>query len=967
MDIKEKNYGTDTGTALTKHLSPVTVWALAFGCAVGWGAFVMPGTTFLPTAGPIGSLLGMAIGAVIMFIIGANYHYLMNKFGGFGGAYTFAGKVLGSDNGFLCAWFLILTYIAVLWANATALSLIMRYLFGDLFCFGFSYTIAGYTVYFGEALLSVAVIALACFICMIGNKAASIAQTLFAICLIVGVVVCFIGVLSAGKIQNAVDPAFASNGSGLSQVFAIVILAPWAFIGFESVSHSTAEFKFPVKKALPIMGFALFTGALAYVLLTLCAASAAPEGFTGWRDYIANLGNLNGIEGLPTFYAIKSAMGTPGLAALGIAAVGGIATGLIANFFALSRLLFSMSKDEMLPGWFGKLGKRKTPVNALLLIALVSFVIPFLGRTAISWIVDVTTIGATIVYACVSISAFIAGKRDRKPKYMILGAIGFIISLIFILFFTLPGLQTDNKLATESFIILVVWSIVGIAVFRLLMKRDKSRKIGKSEIAWLVLFFLILLVSTIWLQDVTADKAASMRQDIRAYYSESENTDEQSIDLYVEERTDEFRGEITSRIYVHVLLVAVSFIIIYSIFLVIRKSQQQAEIERARAEDVSRAKSVFLSNMSHDIRTPMNAITGYTTLALKKESLPVDTKEYLEKIDYSSKHLLSLINDILDMSRIESGKMEIEPTPGDLVGMMDEIYDIFILQMQAKKLTYTVDSSGVTDRFVVFDKNRLHRVLMNLISNALKFTPENGSITVTLTETGKSNEGVDFELRVKDTGIGMSKEFAEHVFEAFERERDKTVNQIQGTGLGMSITKSFVDLMHGDIHVETEKGKGSEFIINITFPEATEEEIAELMKEENNAADSVDFSGMKLLLVEDNPINKEIAFAILEGVGFTVEYAENGKVALDLVESSEPGRFDAILMDVQMPVMNGYDATRAIRSLGGERSVVPIIAMSANAFEEDVKEALAAGMDAHIAKPIDINAMMETLTKILKK
>ena len=578
-----------------------------------------------------------------------------------------------------------------------------------------------------------------------------------------------------------------------------------------------------------------------------------------------------------------------------------------------------------------------------------------------------TTIGATIVYAYTSISAFVTGKRDKKIKYMITGLIGFIISVIFILFFTLPSLQTENKLSTESFIILVIWSIIGIVVFRLMMQRDRSHKIGKSEIAWLVLFFLILSVSTIWFQDVIDDKSDNMRQDIREYYAEAEGRDPEIVERYIQERTDEFRREIISRTYVHILLIATSFIVIYSIFRIIRKRQQLAETEKTRAEDVSRAKSIFLSNMSHDIRTPMNAITGYTALALRKNDLPEDTKTYLEKIDASSKHLLSLINDILDMSRIESGKMELDPAPADLVKMMDEIYDVFIMQMQIKKLTYTVDSSGITDRYAVFDKNRLNRVLMNLISNALKFTPENGTITVTLTETGKTDAGVKYELRVKDNGIGMSPEFAEHVFEAFERERDKTVDQIQGTGLGMSITKSIVDMMNGKIRVETEKGKGTEFIIDLSFPEATDDEIAELTKQEGAATEEVDFSGMRLLLAEDNPINKEIAFMILEEAGFTVEHAENGKIALDMIESSEPGRFDAVLMDVQMPVMNGYDAAKAIRSLDPERAKVPIIAMSANAFAEDVQEALAAGMDAHIAKPIDIKVMMDTLSKVLKK
>ena len=212
--------------ALPKYLSPVAVWALSFGCAVGWGSFVMPGTTFLPTAGPVGSLLGLLIGAAIMFVIGVNYHWLMNRYPGPGGAYTYAKKALGSDHGFLCAWLLLLTYVAIIWANSTALSLIMRYLFGDLFCFGFSYTIAGYTVYFGEVLLSVAVLALTCGVCMVGRRLVSWVQTALALILLLGVVVCFVGVLIHGNGLSALEPAYAANDAPVAQIFAIVILAP---------------------------------------------------------------------------------------------------------------------------------------------------------------------------------------------------------------------------------------------------------------------------------------------------------------------------------------------------------------------------------------------------------------------------------------------------------------------------------------------------------------------------------------------------------------------------------------------------------------------------------------------------------------------------------------------------------------------------------------------------------------------
>ena len=412
--------------------------------------------------------------------------------------------------------------------------------------------------------------------------------------------------------------------------------------------------------------------------------------------------------------------------------------------------------------------------------------------------------------------------------------------------------------------------------------------------------------------------------------------------------------------------------------------QRQIELiaQKERAEEANRAKSTFLSNMSHDIRTPMNAIIGYLNLAkeLHKicEACPLYTKEpckdeipdkmydFLKKIDASSQHLLALINDVLEMSRIESGKMELELDGMNIVTAIDEVYDMFATQMKGKKISFSVDATNVRDKFVVCDKNRLNRVLLNLLSNAYKFTPEGGKISVTLNQIGDSHDGAaDYELRVKDSGIGMTPEFAAKVFEAFERERTSTVSKIQGTGLGMAITKSIVDLMGGTIRVETELHKGTEFIVNVAFKLADEmrEEIA---AENKQAAQIVDFENKKLLLVDDIEVNREIAKMLLESEGFIVDTASDGKDAVEKVAATQAGDYDAILMDIQMPIMNGYEAAKKIRELANPAlAQIPIIAMTANAFSEDVKAALDAGMNAHIAKPIDVPKMMETLAKIL--
>ena len=409
----------------------------------------------------------------------------------------------------------------------------------------------------------------------------------------------------------------------------------------------------------------------------------------------------------------------------------------------------------------------------------------------------------------------------------------------------------------------------------------------------------------------------------------------------------------------------------------LKLQQKELIAQKERAEEANKAKSTFLSNMSHDIRTPMNAIVGYLNLAKDlhkvceacplyqnepcKNNIPDRMFDFLKKIDASSQHLLALINDVLEMSRIESGKMELELAPVDIVETMEEVQDMFATQMKGKNISFSVEAA-VEEKFVVCDKNRLNRVLLNLLSNAYKFTPEGGKISVKLNQLNVEDNVVNFELRVKDSGIGMTPEFAAKVFEAFERERTSTVSKIQGTGLGMAITKSIVDMMNGTIKVITAPGEGTEFVIYVSFKIADEMR-EKVIAENKKAARVIDFTNKKLLLVDDIEVNREIAKMLLESEGFIVDTAADGK---DAVEKAAANIYDAVLMDIQMPIMNGYEAAKKIRELSDKKfSQVPIVAMTANAFSEDVKAALDAGMNAHIAKPIDVPKMMETLAKIL--
>ena len=531
-----------------------------------------------------------------------------------------------------------------------------------------------------------------------------------------------------------------------------------------------------------------------------------------------------------------------------------------------------------------------------------------------------------------------------------------------------------------------------------------------------------------------------------------------------------------------------------------RKINQALSEAVAAAEAASRAKSTFLSNMSHDIRTPMNAIIGFTTLAVSNIDNQERVKDYLTKTLSSSRHLLALINDILDMSRIESGKLQLEETEVNLPEMLHDIKTIVGGQVHAKQLELYMDALDVTDEDVYCDRTRMGQILLNLLSNAIKFTPAGGTVSVRVRQfAGTVRDCAQYEFRVRDNGIGMSPEFAQKIFEPFERERTSTVSRIQGTGLGMAITRNIVEMMGGTIKVQTEKNRGTEFIICLPLRMQTgtrrEEKIAELaglkalvVDDDFNTCDSVtkmlvkvgmraewtlsgkeavlrarqsiemsdayhayiidwrlpdmngievtrrirslnddtpiiiltaydwsdieveakaagvtafcskpmfmsdlretlmsalgqkltdasqellpeknaDFKDKHILLVEDNELNREIAQEILREYGFRVDTAENGEVAVERVSTAAPGSYDLVLMDVQMPVMDGYTATRKIRALDDPaRAKLPIIAMTANAFDEDRRNALESGMNGFLSKPIVIGDLVQELHKIL--
>ena len=384
------------------------------------------------------------------------------------------------------------------------------------------------------------------------------------------------------------------------------------------------------------------------------------------------------------------------------------------------------------------------------------------------------------------------------------------------------------------------------------------------------------------------------------------------------------------------------------------------------AENANKAKTDFLSNMSHDIRTPMNAIIGMTSLIRHDAGNKDKVIEYADKIDISSQHLLGIINDVLDMSKIEAGKTVFKYTDFSILDFITELNTIFHSQIEEKNQTLTIIKENIRHEWVNGDKVHLMQIFSNLVSNAVKYTQEGGKIQFLVEECEtKSSVYAKYRFLVSDNGIGMSADFKETIFDAFTRAESSVTNKIQGTGLGMAITKNLVEAMGGTIDVESELGQGSCFEVLIDLRIAEDRKVVLTAQEEIDEPDSNTLKGMRFLCAEDNELNAEILMELLKIEGAECIICENGERVLEAFEQSAPGDYDMILMDVQMPVMNGYDATRAIRRSSHELAkTIPIIAMTANAFSEDIQHSLAAGMNAHISKPVDMKTLEKTIRSI---
>ena len=959
-------------SAQKPHLSRLAAWALAFGCALGWDSFVLPWTSFLPKAGPLGTVLGLLAGGFVMGVIAWNYHFMVSRRPGPGGVYAYATEAFGVDHGFLCAWFLCIVYVSITWMDAAVLAYFVQHAWRIGLQFGFHYVVSGYEVGLGHILLSSAGIAIAALICCRRRLSAWV-QTALALVFAAGVLACFAAALlrHEGGLRT-MAPAFAPGGGRpLMQVFGIVALSPWLFIGFESISHSSGEFRFPRRRTFGVMAAALLTSVAAYVLLafipTLVPWIPSDGQFTTWPDAVAHIAKPNDAAFSTAGRAF--AIGRWGLVITTATFFAAIFTNLIGNTVAASRLLAAMADDGCLPAWFGRKNGDGAPGNAILASACVSVFIFALGETVIGIVVDLALVGAALAYAYTSAATFRLAREAGRRLARFTGFFGLILSVAIILLFLLPNFSSHTAtMATESYLVLIVWCIVGLLVFLSVFRRDSSRRFGKSPVVWLALFATILFLSVLWVRKTTHDTTEAafgdivrlhddMCQDLSASDIHWHGTASLRESLRVEQTY--VNGSIMSHSFVQTFITILSLALMLGLFNIHRRRERELEREKVAA------KSYFFSTVSHDIRTPLNAIIGFSEV-LKKGSLSaLERDKAIDSIVISGKTLLALINDVLDLSKLESGKMEIVPEPTDCHHLMRGVMDAF--RIAGGKSDIELRCRVEPMPLLMLDPQRLRQIVFNLVGNAVKFTTKGFVELRACYERAAGSDSGTFRLAVEDTGCGIGEEDLKRIATAYVQVGSRNARN-GGTGLGLAICRQLAAAMGGGLGVASVLGKGSTFSITIPGVEiAPDDHPAQAAPEgaegrPSAMQDAPAARPRRLLLVDDKKVNLLVLQAMLKDMGrFEIVLAMDGQEALQALRAPGAAPFDLVLTDLWMPNLDGEGLVRAIRA---DPALASLRVVVVTADVELRGKAADMGFDDILLKPVTTESLDRLLNEI---
>ena len=519
--MNETGRETKDKNSFVRYVSPAGAWALSVGSAIGWGSFVFTGNQYLLKAGPAGSVIGILLGMMIMLIMGECYCLLMNIYPNAGGVYAYTTAIFGHDRAFLVAWFLFLTYVSVLWANATSLPLFLSNFTGDLLKFGLHYTIFGYEVYFGEAITSVLFVIIIGVLCNYGGKLINILSIVLVVCFTGGILICtLVALIRRDPISFSMTPSFLPDSPVIPQILRIACMAPWAYVGFENISHSNMEFNFDNKKTGQIISGSVFVTTILYIAIVMLSLCARPEGYDSWIAYISDLDNLHGLTRYPTFYAAGRYLGVLGTVMIAASLLSLVISSLIGMMTALSRLLYAISNDEIIPANFNRLNSRGVPHKAIDFIISISCIIPFVGRTAIGWIVDITTIGTILVYCFVAAAIIKLGTREDNKPMKILGIAGIVIMGLLGILIQAPSLTGSVSMARESYFLFTIWGVMGFVFFRGVVNHDMTRRFGNSMIVWIGMLALVLFTALAWMGNSTRSAASKAVEEMRIYFDD---------------------------------------------------------------------------------------------------------------------------------------------------------------------------------------------------------------------------------------------------------------------------------------------------------------------------------------------------------------------------------------------------------------------------------------------------------------
>jgi len=793
-------------------LSPLNVWALSLGCAVGWGAFMVPANLYITTAGPLGTILAMALSTILLLVIAFNFCRLAEKFPDDGGIVAYTRNILGSDHAFLAAWILLIAYLSILWANATANVLLARYLLGDIFEWGYLYTVAGFDIYFGEVAVTWAVFILFGLFSCYGGTFKKHFNTLMAVLFLLTVFMLFIAMFKQTGTASF-TPLFQSYTSPVAQVLSMCMLAPWMFFGFEAVTHACNDFNFPSRKLFPIVIFAVLSGGLIYILLAAMSIMAIPAEFSSWTEYIAKRPGLDGLAGLPVFHSVYSVFGMKGLAVLCLSIASAIITSLLGLYRTTGFLLQYMGSHKVLPAWFSHVATDETPRNAIFFVMLISLLIPFLGRVSIVWLCDVITVVGSVAYGYASLCAYKTACAEGLGLAKWLAVFGVAISVIFFFCPLLPGLLIGGSMATESYLMLAVWSLFGFAYYWYTFKTDKQERFGHSTSMCIMILFLNFFSSSIWLWQV-------MKKQL-----------EQAANGSVNITYDNIAMSNT----IQMVMILIILLLMADIFITIKRRERQIAEKRHRQNEINIARNTFLSNLSHDLNIPMEAAQSSIHQSLENCSVcatcPVENcprripdrlNNCLWQLDSHTQRLAALIASMLNQEEITTedvtaGTSEVHrrlrhTAPMDWRHILQHAKDLFSMQMQEKNIFFEAYPIELPHPLVIGDEQRLERLLVNLISNACEYTPTGGGVMVTLMETGATTEKATYELHVNDTGTNIPPVIISHMAEPFDDE---------ATDLsGLYIAKGLVQIMGGTLKISTIPGQGAgkDIVITLTMP-----------------------------------------------------------------------------------------------------------------------------------------------------